>query len=66
MRLSRAINFSSRTVPPSTTVKRGFIVKEAEVGVEVEDEALVFPCEEEREAEVELEAVKVDENILAK
>ena len=51
MRLSRAMNFSSRTVPPSTTVKRGFIVKKAEGGVEVE---------------VELEAAKDDENILAK
>ena len=55
MRLSRAINFSSRTAPPSTTVKRGFIVEEAEVGVEVEDEV-----------EVELEEVEDDENILAK
>ena len=35
MRLSRAINFSKRTVPPSTTVKRGFIIKEGGIGVVV-------------------------------
>ena len=44
MRLSRAMNFSNRTVPPSNTVKRGFILKEgvgveAEVSAEVEVEA---------------------------